>query len=263
MLIILNIDFVVNLIIVNGFIIISFFLIHRNYYKIVHKLESVTVTSRYLDEKQKRILRKYFPFYKKLSHNLQRIFEQKLLYFYYSKKYERADGQAIYGRMKLFISAYAAQVSLGFREYGFTHIHKVVIHPASFTLDGKEHVSCWELESDGTLHLSWKDFFEQLNKAVVLPMGLQIMAYAIKKGENESIKAQIFESRYLLYHQLALSAPNALVRSLFKEEDFVCKEDFLEACLKNYLSYPIELKNNFPCLFKKLDKLLYSQITLS
>jgi hypothetical protein len=221
------------------------------------------MTSRYLDDKQKRILRKYFPFYKKLSHTPQRIFEQKLLHFYYSKKYERVDGQEIFGRMKLFVSAYAAQVSLGFREYGFSHIDKVVIHPASFTLEDKEVVFCWKLEQNGTLHLSWKDFFEQLNKEVVLPIGLQIMACAIKKFDNESLKDQVFESRYLLYHQLSLSDPNALVRSLFKEEDFVCKEDFLEACLKNYLSYPVELKNNFPDLFKKLDKLLYSQIRLS
>jgi hypothetical protein len=257
-----DIQFFVNLLILNAFIVFSFILIHKNYFRLANKIEEMTATSRYLDEKQKRILRRLFPFYKKLSPELQRIFEKKLLYFYFTKKYERADGQIMYERMKLFVSAYAAQVSLGFREYGFSHIHKVIIYPTTFKLQGKEEDFCWQLDANGILHLSWKDFFEQLKKEVVLPIGLQIMAHAIK-GENEAIKDQIFESRFLLYHQMSLSDPNALVWSLFEGKDFGSKEDFLEACLKNYLCYPMELKNSFPDLFRKLDKLLYSQLKLS
>jgi hypothetical protein len=98
---------------------------------------------------------------------------------------------------------------------------------------------------------------------VLLPIGLQIMAHAIKKDQNERLKDQIFQTRVLLFRQIPATDPHALVRPLFEEDDFKTREDFLEACLKNYLCHPIELKNNFPDLFRKLDKLLYSQIKVS
>jgi len=102
-----------------------------------------------------------------------------------------------------------------------------------------------------------------MKREVMLPLGLEIMAYAIKKDENESLKEQIFQTRTLLFRLMPATDPNALVRPLFEEADFKTREDFLEACLKNYLSHPVELKNNFPDLFRKLDQLLYSQIKLT
>lgn len=263
MLSLLNTDFLLNLVIINGVLIVSFLLIHHKYYQISAKLETLTASSKHLDEKQRKILKHFFPFYNKLSPFLQRRFEQKLLYFYYTKRYETTKGLEIFDRMKLFISAYAAQVSLGFRSYGFSHIEKVVIYPEKFYSEKRKMNVRWELDDQKTLHLSWKDFFEQMRKEVMLPIGLQIMAHAIKKDQNERLKDQIFQTRTLLFRQIPATDPNALVRPMFEEDDFRTREDFLEACLKNYLSHPIELKNNFPDLFRKLDQLLYSQIKVS
>src|SRR5690606_28108138 len=123
---------------------------------------------------------------------LSRIFEQKLLYFYYTKKYEPREGLHMHDRMKLFISAYAAQVSLGFKGYGFSHIEKVLIYPEKFLSGKVPRYVAWELDEARTLHLSWADFFDQMKKDVKLPVGMQIMAHAIKKDENERIKKQIY-----------------------------------------------------------------------
>jgi hypothetical protein len=94
-------------------------------------------------------------------------------------------------------------------------------------------------------------------------VGLEIMAYAIKKDDNELIKDQIYSTRSLLFQQIYSSVPAAAVRQLFAEEDLLSREDFMEACIKNYFSCPMELKNNFPDLFKKIDQLLFSQIRLN
>lgn len=263
MLTLLNTDFIVSLILTNGLVILTFLWLNHNYDEMLERIGSITFTSKYLDVKQKKILKQYFPFYRKLSPGLQRIFEQKLLFFFFAKKYEAADGIELLDRMKLFISAYAAQVSLGFREYGFLHIEKVIIHPDKFSLQGSKNELCWELDGESALHVSWKDFFDQLKKEVVLPIGLEIMAHAIKKSGNELLMDRIFQSRYLLFHQLSTAENNASVRDLFSEDDLLCREDFMEACLKNYLSSPLELKNNFPGLFRQLDILLYSQIRVS
>lgn len=263
MLTLLNTDFLISLILTNGAVILTFLWLNHNYDEMLDRMESITFTSRHLDLKQKKILKQYFPFYRKLSPGLQRVFEQKLLFFFYAKKYEAAEGIELFDRMKLFISAYAAQVSLGFREYGFSYIDKVIVHPDRFSLQGAKKDLCWDLDAENNLHLSWKDFFDQLNKEVVLPMGLEIMAHAIKKSGNEMLMDRIFQSRFLLFHQISASENNASVRALFSEDDLKCRENFMEACLKNYLSYPLELKNSFPDLFRQLDLLLYSQIRLS
>lgn len=260
MLSLLNSDLLIDLFLLNAFLILGFVWIYHHYFQWMNRLEAITVTAKFLGEKQKVILRRYFSYYNKLSPKLQRVFEQKLLYFYYTKEYETTSGLILHDRMKLFISAYAAQVSLGFRGYGFSHINKIKIYPYKFYSSTTKATSCWELDEEGTLHLSWKDFFSQLRREVLLPIGLEIMAHAIKKDDNELIKNQVFSTRTLLFQQLSASASNTSVRQLFEDGDLLSKEDFLEACIKNYFSYPTELKNNFPDLFKEIDKLLFSQM---
>ncbi|MBX9850567.1 MAG: zinc-dependent peptidase [Cytophagaceae bacterium] len=251
-----------NLIFMNVIMIGCFLWLNHNYYKIMDRLEAINVTSKSLDEKQKRILKHFFPFYRKLSPNLQRIFEQKLLYFYYTKTYDAKNGLAVHDRMRLFVSAYAAQVSLGFKEFGFSHIYGVVMHPRKFYSENRKNIVCWDLDKEGYLHLSWTDFFEQLKKHVVLPVGLEVMAHAMKKDENEIVKEEIFRNRNVYYkiNSYLKSTSGSLV--LFQDEDFKTRDNFFEACIKNYFSYPVELKNKFPELFRKIDQLLYSEIRL-
>lgn len=262
MLSLLNTDLLTDLFLLNACFFACFAWIYHNYFHLMDRLEAITVTAKFMDEKQKILLKRYFGYYNKLSPNLQRVFEQKLLYFYYTKEYQTVLELELHERMKLFISAYAAQVSLGFKNYGFSHIYKIRIYPGKFYSHTKQEVSCWELDSEGVLHLSWKDFFGQMRREVVLPLGLEIMAHAIKKDENELLKDQIYSSRNLLFQQLSGSDPSAAVRELFAEDDLLSREDFMEACIKNYFGCPAELKNNFPDLFKKIDKLLFSQLRL-
>ena len=255
-------DFIVNLLLMNALMIVCFLWVNHNYYRIVGRLEEINVSSKSLGEKQKRILKHFFPFYRKLSPNLQRVFEQKLLYFYYTKAYNGENGLAVHDRMRLFVSAYAAQVSLGFKESGFAHIYGVIMHPQKFYSDNRKNIVCWDLDNEGYLHLSWIDFFEQLKKHVVLPIGLEVMAHAMKKDENETVKEEIFRKRnaYYIINAYLKTTSDAMI--LFRDEDFKNSDNFFEACVKNYFSYPVELKNKFPELFRKVDRLLYSGIKL-
>lgn len=257
----ISVHLITNLLIVNGILILCFLWINYHYYTILEHLELLSVTSRSLNEKQKKILKKYFPFYNKLSHRLQRLFEQKLLFFYYMKQYAGVEGAEVHDRMKLLVSAYAAQVSLGFKDYGFSHINRVKIYPFQFYSLKKRVLVSWELDEEGTLHLSWKDFFRQVREEIVRPIGLEIMAFAIKKDKS-TIKEDIYHNRGLLFHQMPSSDTGGSLSALFRDEDFRSKEDFLEACITNYFSHPTELKNNHPDLFRKLDKLLYSEVSL-
>lgn len=256
-------DLLLDLLLLNACMVGCFIWIYHNYFQWMDRLEAITVTSKFLDEKQKRTLKRYFGFYNKLSPYLQRVFEQKLLYFYYTKQYETVHGLVLHERMKLFLSAYAAQVSLGFKEFGFSHIYKIRIYPGKFYSNTSKEVSCWELDNEGTLHLSWKDFFSQMRREVILPIGLEIMAHAIKKDNHEELKDQIFSSRTMLFQKASTNDPEQRIKALFSEEDLLSKEDFMEACIKNYHSFPTELKNNFPDLFKKIDQLMFAQMGLS
>lgn len=253
-------DFVINLFITNMILIAGFMWINYNYHQIRNHIEIISATTKTIDPRQKKVLQHFFPFYKKLSPNLKRVYEQKLLFFYHTKSFNAAEGFVVRERMRIYISAYAAQVSLGFKGYGFSHINGVVLHPQKFYSSTKKDWLCWELDSQGNLHVSWKEFFEQMRKKVVLPIGLDIMTHAIKKDGDASIKDEIFKRRneyYLVYSYLEEVRKQEL---LFKGEDFLSKDDLLEACLKNYFSSPVEFKNCFPELFYQIDRLLYSQL---
>ena len=87
------------------------------------------------------------------------------------------------------------------------------------------------------------------------------MANALKMEKYSFIKEEIYLSdaaSYLINSKAVTRSEN---RQIFGENDMKNHEDFFVACLIHYFSKPLELKNRYPALFKKIDYTLFKKVS--
>jgi hypothetical protein len=214
---------------------------------------------KYLKKSHKKTLRKHFPFYKKLSLELREIFEERVIHFLYQKKYKTNTGDHVTTKKKLLIAAYAAQMTMGIENFYFNKIKLITVFPFRFT-DSTGKLSSWEVLSNGEIKLSWKDFFKELHHdKKIIPVGIKIMAHAMKLEDLTPIKEQlsIYNTPEIYKHVV----PSVYTRDdLFTNYTINTRDEFIVACLVNYFGNPVALKNAYPEIFRRLEKSLYSGI---
>ncbi|MCS6824492.1 MAG: zinc-dependent peptidase [Cytophagaceae bacterium] len=216
-----------------------------------------TIVNKHLNKTQRKTLKKHFAFYKKLSPELKEAFEKRLIHFLYEKKYRTDSGEAVKTKKKLLIAAYAAQLTMGIEHYSFHKIKTITIYPAQFIGSNGEKCT-WEVLSTGEIKISWNDFFKELNpKPGYIPVGIKVMAYAMKLEGLSPIKEQLILHRTSeLFRQ---AAPSVYTRDhVFKHPQHYNRDEFVVNCLINYFGNPVSLKNSYPEIFRRLEKCLYS-----
>jgi Mlc titration factor MtfA (ptsG expression regulator) len=257
MLFLTNSDFLIHLLITNVVLLISFFWVNHNYFKLKSRIENANIAYKALEEKHRKFLTRQFPFYNKLSPGLKRHFEERAAYFFYSKEYLGVEGVILKDSMKLLVSCYAAQVSFGLKNFSFSSIERVIIYPDKFHSEDSETLVSWAADNS-SISFSWKHFYRELKKDINNPMGLVVMASAIKKEYGNLFVENIFgnvESFMKLY-----SNYDKKEKIIFPQSDFSSKEAFLNACIRHYFIAPMQLKNQYPEVFKRIDKILYQEV---
>jgi MtfA peptidase len=257
MLFLTNSDLFIHLLITNIVLLISFIWVNHNYYILKSKIEKAGIAYKVLEQKHRKVLIRQFPFYNKLSPALKRHFEERAAYFFYSKEYVGMGEIVLKDYMKLLVACYAAQVSFGLKNFSFSSIERIIIHPDKFYSQSSEEYVSWVMNND-SIHFSWKDFYQELKRDINNPVGLLVMAAVIKKEYGTLFVENIFgnvDSFMKVY-----SKYDKKKNILFPESDFSTKEEFLSACIRYYFTSPMQLKNHYPEIFFKIDKLLYQQV---
>jgi Mlc titration factor MtfA (ptsG expression regulator) len=233
--------------------------IYSSYYMLSTSIRNFKFFEKRLRKSQKKVLRINFPYYNKLSPDLKRLFEERVEHFFFYKKYKSEEGTKVFNKKKLLISAYSAQLTLGMENFHFSAIREIVVYDDKF-YNKNEELASWEFFDNGRVSLSWKDFYRELNnEKVLIPVGLRIMAHAIKLEKIDELKQQlyVYRSSELFKH----TPPSIYTReTLFKPNELKDNDDFVVACLLNYFGKPDALKNTYPELFKHLDKSLYGTL---
>jgi Mlc titration factor MtfA (ptsG expression regulator) len=231
--------------------------VNHNYFTLKSRIENAGIAYKVLEHKHRKVLIRQFPFYNKLSPVLKRHFEERVAYFFYSKEYVGVGDILLKDYMRLLISCYAAQVSFGLKNFSFSSIERIIIHPEKFYSESSKSFVPWSIEKD-SIHFSWKDFYLELKRDINNPVGLVVMAAVIKKEFGirfvEDIVGNV-DTFMKLY-----SNNDKKKNILFPESAFSSKEEFLNACIKYYFTSPMQLKNLYPEIFKRIDKLLYQQV---
>ncbi len=218
---------------------------------------------KYLDSKEARVLYRHFAYYRKLSPVLKRIYENRVAHFMYSKDYMDADGNEVSEKKKILIAAYAAQFTFGLKNFHFEHFNKVTVFPSRFYSKRHGDFTTWEVDSEGSISLSWKDFYLGLkNKQSLSPIGLRIMANVVKI-ENERVEKHGLQLRLNKDDHISNDFQGALTGSLFTSQDMTNNDEFFVACLINFFDKPLEFRNRYPGLFRDIDQMLHRDVLKS
>jgi MtfA peptidase len=257
MLFLTNSDLFIHLLITNVILLISFIWVNHNYISLKSRIEAAGYAYKVLEHKHRKVLIRQFPFYNKLSPALKRHFEERVAYFFYSKEYKGMGGILLKDYMKLLVSCYAAQVSFGLKNFSFSSIETVIIYPDKFYSESSKILVSWALDAD-SVSFAWKDFYMELKKDIDNAMGLVVMAAAIKKEYGSKFLENIFDN--VDSFMKVYSNTERKENILFPESDFLSKEAFLNACIRHYFTSPVQLKNQYPEIFKRIDRHLYHEV---
>ncbi|MFL5731094.1 MAG: zinc-dependent peptidase [Cytophagaceae bacterium] len=253
-----NSSFLYHLLISNLILVCLFSVIYHYYWELKAKLEESGTVKNPIHEKYRKFLSLQFPFYNRLSPILLTHFEVAVMEFYHSKNFVSTDGKRVKTKIRFLVSAYAAQVSFGMRGYTFPSIKNITIHPNKFPGRKKPGLVSWELEDHG-IAISIEDLYSKKEEEIG-SLGLIIMA-AILKRENQQLfrelvlKAQ--DADYLIDKSQAL---HQRTKNLFEKKELSDKDAFIEACIRYYFTRPLELRNQHPKMFRKIDLMLYRNI---
>jgi Mlc titration factor MtfA (ptsG expression regulator) len=253
-----NSPLVYHLLITNCILILSFIYIYQHYAELKIKIDECSTVKNPINEKYRKFLRLKFPFYNRLSPMLITHFETAVMEFYNSKNFIRADNKRVKNKIKFLVAAYAAQVSFGIRGYTFPSISNIIIHTNKFVNShGSAYVS-WELKDNG-IAISIEDLYQKREEEIG-SLGLIIMAAILKRENNQLFKELVLKAQdadYMIDKSEAMHKRN---KSLFEKKELCDKDVFIEACIKYYFTHPLDLRNQHPKLFRKLDLMLYSKV---
>jgi hypothetical protein len=238
----------------------------KKYKNLGYLLQDLVAQTLRIKDKHRKILRKYFSYYRKLSPHLQYAFEEKLAHFMYTKTFVGADNVVITDKMRVLISAYSAQLTMGMNDYYFKIFHKVVVHRSMFYSVAKKKMTAWELLNEDEIHLSWYHLYMGAAKDEEgHQYALAIMSNMLMLENRRSHRFDLFEDRdeatYLKVKDKADVAHKST--NLYIKEELSNRERFLEASLVKFFTKPRELFNFYPILFKKIDEALFKETQYS
>ncbi|MEZ4793711.1 MAG: zinc-dependent peptidase [Gelidibacter sp.] len=213
---------------------------------------------------QKTILQEQFQFYIKLKPKHQKYFEHRVASFIKDKQFVGRGGLTVTEEMKVLISATAAMLTFGFRDYYIGLISHIFIYPSEFysTTNDSYHKGEFNPKLE-TLVLSWKDFqkgFDIDDDNVNL--GIHEFAHAIHLNsiKERDVSSTIFSDSFkeltdLLSNEEALR--KALIESkYFREYAYTNQFEFVAVIIETFIESPEEFRTQFPEVYKKTKQML-------
>lgn len=237
-----------------------------NYRRLGYLLQDLIAKTLRIKDKHRKILSRYFSYYRKLSPHLQYAFEEKLAHFMYSKTFKGAEEIIITDKMRVLISAYSAQLTMGMANYYFRIVHTVVVHRSKFYSPSQKKMVAWEFRNQDEVHLSWYHLYMgALKEQEGHQFALAIMSNILMLENRLYHRFNLFEDRdEATYLQAKDKADIPHKRShLYLKEELLNRERFLEASLVKFFTKPGELFNFYPLLFKKIDEALFKETQYS
>lgn len=216
-----------------------------------------------LSSDSKELLEVHFPYYRKLPTALKEGFEKRVAHFISNKHFEAIGEIGVPINQRILVAGYAAQLTLGMKDYKLVAWKGVRIYPTKFKLDGREPRRTWAITEDGLVCLSWSDFHRHLlDPERRYPLGLKAMA-AILAREN-SVRQ---DEHFLGFVQAKEQASKEFMKNqseqvrirLFRDADLISDDRFLYSCLLNFFGEPDQLKNSYPFLYRDVDLFLHNR----
>ena len=216
-----------------------------------------------LSKGRRKILNKYFSYYKKLPIDEKNKFEQKVQYFIYIKEFIPRKIPRVTEEMKVLIAACAVQLTFGYPKVFLAHFKRILVYPDNYysTINNTHHKG----EVNPRLRaivLSWKSFVEgYIDLTDGRNLGLHEMAHALRlennifNGEHEFLDKHALEE----WHQLATEEIKRIEigeSRMFRDYAGTNQEEFFSVAVENFFERPEKFKTQMPKLYQNLTLLL-------
>lgn len=219
---------------------------------------------RKLDNNQKSILNKSFPFYNKLTNKHKSYFEHRVASFIKDKYFIGRGGTVITEEMKVLISATAVMLTFGFRDFYIGLISKIVIYPKKFYSKSNDSYHKGEFNPKlKALVLSWEDFKKGFDvKDDNLNLGIHEFTHAIHINsiKERDISSTIFSDTFKELSSLLNSNDNLrneIIKSkYFRKYAYTNQFEFLAVAIENFIETPNTFKKDFPAVYSKVKQML-------
>ncbi|MFY7672085.1 zinc-dependent peptidase [Tenacibaculum sp. MEBiC06402] len=202
-------------------------------------------------------------FYRKLNPKYQSYFEHRLTKFIRNYDFIERDGFELTPESKVLIASSYIKLTFGMRRYMSSTFDKIMVYPTSYysTITDQYHKG----EFNPGLKLvvfSWEDFL--LGEVVMndnLNLGIHEFTHALtfhgKKSKDKS--AKIFYKVFLEIIKFMRNPKNSnaiLKSNYFRDYANTNALEFLSVVMEHFFETPEDLKNNFPELYFKIEKML-------
>lgn len=265
-------------VIIIGFIIVLLGLVFNYSFKLIETAYVVKyrkpffnhfyIILKQLNANDRNFLKNSFKFYSRLSFKEQKYFEHRLIRFKNDKDFLGREGVEVTEEMKILISATAAMLTFGFREYLIPSIERIVVYPDVFFSTTNQTYNKGEFNpSLKSLVLSWKDF--KKGYAIQddnINLGIHEFTHAIQINSIQSrdVSSIIFSDTFAELSKLLHSEEylkSSLVKSkYFRDYAYTNQFEFLAVALETFIETPSEFKSQFPEIYYKIRQMLNFEV---
>ena len=218
-----------------------------------------------LPPQEQQYLRKYFSFYKHLSPRRQRYFEHRVERFISRYKWLPRDGFALSRNAQLLIAATAVELTFGLRKYLMKSFETIVIYPSAYTSVNTGALHKGEFNPGAkAIVFSWEDFYKGLqHTSDNLNLGLHEFAHALQFHglKSHDASAMVFSEQYkkMIQYFDTEEVRNGLMKTdFFRDYAFSNRVEFFAVVLEHFFESPVEFKQRFPTLYRKVSRMLNS-----
>ena len=202
-------------------------------------------------------------FYRKLTPKYQRYFEHRLVQFMRNYDFIERDGFKLTPETKVLIASSYVKLTFGMRKFTSSTFNKIIVYPSSYYSAITQQYHKGEFNPGLKLVVfSWEDFL--LGEIITndnLNLGIHEFTHALtfhgKKSKDKS--AKIFYRVFLEIIKFMKNPVNssAIIESnYFRDYANTNALEFLSVIMEHFFETPVELKQKFPELYFKIERML-------
>lgn len=202
-------------------------------------------------------------FYRKLTPKYQRYFEHRLVQFMRNYDFIERDGFRLTPETKVLIASSYVKLTFGMRKFTSSTFNKIIVYPSSYYSAITQQYHKGEFNPGLKLVVfSWEDFL--LGEIITndnINLGIHEFTHALtfhgKKSKDKS--AKIFYRVFLEIIKFMKNPVNssAIIESnYFRDYANTNALEFLSVIMEHFFETPVELKQKFPELYFKIERML-------
>ncbi len=202
-------------------------------------------------------------FYRRLNYKHKEYFEHRLVKFIRNYDFIERDSFKLTPEAKVLIAASYVKLTFGMRRYSSSTFNKIIIYPSAYYSAITKQYHKGEFNPGLKLIIfSWQDFLKgEIITNDNLNLGIHEFTHALtfhgKKSKDKS--AKIFYRVFLEIIKFMKNPVNStaiLNSNYFRDYANTNALEFLSVIMEHFFETPEDLKQNFPELYFKIEKML-------